>query len=62
VNLTTHLHLVPRSKNAWRYNSTPAIRLHGVVLGYAQGKFYLLPLHFIGINKIAVDTISLIRL
>jgi hypothetical protein len=23
VKLTTHLHLVPRSKNAWRYTSTP---------------------------------------
>jgi hypothetical protein len=25
-------HLVPRSKNAWSYTSTPPIRLHGVVL------------------------------
>jgi diadenosine tetraphosphate (Ap4A) HIT family hydrolase len=23
VNLTTHLHLVPRSKNEWSYTSTP---------------------------------------
>jgi hypothetical protein len=23
VKLTTHLHLVPRSKNEWRYTSTP---------------------------------------
>jgi hypothetical protein len=23
VKLTTHLHLLPRSKNAWRYTSTP---------------------------------------
>jgi len=23
VKLTTHLHLVPKSKNAWRYTSTP---------------------------------------
>jgi hypothetical protein len=31
-------------KNAWRYTSTPPIRLHGVVLSEAQGKlnFYLL--------------------
>jgi len=28
VELTTHLQLVPRSKNAWRYTSTPPIRLH----------------------------------
>jgi hypothetical protein len=29
---TTHLHLVPRSKNEWSYTSTPPICLHGVVL------------------------------
>jgi hypothetical protein len=27
-----HLHLVPRSKNAWSYTFTPPVRLHGVVL------------------------------
>jgi hypothetical protein len=32
VRLTTHLHLVPRSKNEWSYTSTPPIRLHDVVL------------------------------
>jgi hypothetical protein len=32
VKLTTHLHLVPRSKNEWSYTSTPPVRLHGVVL------------------------------
>jgi hypothetical protein len=32
VELTTHLHLVPRSKNEWSYISTSPIRLHGVVL------------------------------
>jgi len=32
VNLTTHLHLVPKSKNVWGYTSTPPIRLHGVML------------------------------
>jgi hypothetical protein len=30
--LTTHLHLVQRSKNDWSYTSTPPIRLNGVVL------------------------------
>jgi hypothetical protein len=30
--LTTHLHLVPRSKNEWRYTFNLPIRLHGVVL------------------------------
>jgi hypothetical protein len=34
VKLTTHLHLVPRSKNAWCYTSTLSINLHGVVLGF----------------------------
>jgi hypothetical protein len=28
-------------KNAWGYTSTPPIRLHGVVLSYAQGQLYL---------------------
>jgi hypothetical protein len=32
VKLTSHLHLVQRSKNEWSYTSTPPIRLHGVVL------------------------------
>jgi len=32
VKLTTHLYLVPRSKNAWSYTSTPPIRLRGVML------------------------------
>jgi hypothetical protein len=32
VKLTTHLHLVPMSNNAWSYTSTPSIRLHDVVL------------------------------
>jgi hypothetical protein len=31
VKLTTN-HLVPKSKNEWRYTSTPPIRLHGVAL------------------------------
>jgi len=29
--------------NSWRYNSDPPVRLHGVLLGLAQGQF----LHFI---------------
>jgi hypothetical protein len=33
VKLTTHLHLVPRSKNAWSYTSTPPIRLHEINMG-----------------------------
>jgi hypothetical protein len=37
VKLTAHLHLVPRSKNEWSYNSTPSIRLHGVVLSKSTG-------------------------
>jgi hypothetical protein len=53
VKLTTHLHLVPRSKNAWSYTFTPPTRVHGVVLNLktkaAQGQLYLftfnLPIH-----------------
>jgi hypothetical protein len=41
VKLPTHLHLVPKSKNAWSYPSTSTIRLHGVVLSWAQGQLYL---------------------
>jgi len=33
VKLTTHLHLLPSSKNAWSYIVTPPIRLHDVVIG-----------------------------
>jgi len=47
VELTTHLHLVPRSKNEWSYISTPPIRLHGVVLSQAQGQLYLLPYYLL---------------
>jgi len=32
VKLTTHLNLVPMSKNEWSYTFTPLIHLHGVVL------------------------------
>jgi len=41
---TTHLHLVPRSKNEWSYTFTPTIRLHGVViiLKKAQGQIYII--------------------
>jgi hypothetical protein len=28
VKLTTHLHLVPRSNNAWSYTYTPPLRVH----------------------------------
>jgi len=35
--LTTHLHLVPRSKNTWNYTSTPPIRLYGMVLSSSTG-------------------------
>jgi hypothetical protein len=41
MKLTFHIHLVPRSKHAWKYTSTPPIRPHGVVLSSAQGQLYL---------------------
>jgi hypothetical protein len=37
VKLTTHLRLVPRSKDGWSCTSTPSIRLHGVVLRGSTG-------------------------
>jgi hypothetical protein len=45
VKLTTHLHVVPRLKNAWSYTSTPPLPFHGVVLSLkrAQVQLYLLP-------------------
>jgi len=46
--MTTHIHLVQRSNNAWSYTSTPPIRLHGAVLSSAQGQIYLL---FINVYK-----------
>jgi hypothetical protein len=33
VKLTTHLLLVPRSKNEWSYTSILPIHLHGMVIG-----------------------------
>jgi hypothetical protein len=39
MKLTTYLNVMPRSKNAWSYTSTPLLRLHGVVQG--QGQMYL---------------------
>jgi len=41
VKLTTDLHLVQRSKNAWSYTSTPLIHLHGVALSEANRQLYL---------------------
>jgi hypothetical protein len=55
VKLTIHLHLVPRSKNAWSCTSTPLVRLHGVVLSLIRehgDSFTFLPLHiqFLQVN------------
>jgi len=45
VKLTTHLHLVPRSKNEWSYtSSTPPIRLHGVTVKHRDNFTFLLSL------------------
>jgi hypothetical protein len=41
VKLTTHLHLIPRSKNVWNYTSTPLTRLLTVVLSWAQFTLFL---------------------
>jgi hypothetical protein len=44
VKLTTHLHLLPSSKNAWSYIVTPPIRLHDVVIGLKKSTRTTLPL------------------
>jgi len=43
TKLTTHLHLVARSKNEWSCTFTPSVRLHGVVLSWrkSEGQLYL---------------------
>jgi hypothetical protein len=50
VKLTTHLYLVPRSKNVWSYTSIPPIHLHGVVLIYSTGTNLPLPSPEAGVN------------
>jgi hypothetical protein len=44
VKLTTHLHLVPRSKNARSCTSIPPTRLHGLVLSLKKDTGTTLPL------------------
>jgi len=41
VKLTTHLHLVPKSKNAWNYTSTPQYAFMAWYLVKAQEQLYL---------------------
>jgi hypothetical protein len=48
MKLTTHLHLVPRSKNEWSYTSIPSIRFHGAVLSWSTGTTSPLPLPPVG--------------
>jgi hypothetical protein len=43
VNLTTHLHLVLRSKNEWSCASTPQYAFMAWCSVKSQGQFYLLP-------------------
>jgi hypothetical protein len=43
VELTTHLHLVPRSKNEWCYTSTPQYALMAWCSVKAQGQLHVLP-------------------
>jgi hypothetical protein len=45
MNLTTHLHQVPRSKNARSYTSTPPICLHGMVL-FKKHRDNFISLHY----------------
>jgi hypothetical protein len=46
VSLTTHLHLVPRSKNEWSYTSIPQYAFMAWRSVKAQGQFYLYWVHF----------------
>jgi hypothetical protein len=47
VKLTTHLHLVPRSKNEWSYTSTPnTLSWRGAQLKEAQRQLYFSILYF----------------
>jgi len=41
VKVTTHLHLVPRSKNKWSYTSTPQYDFMAWCSVKAQGQLYL---------------------
>jgi hypothetical protein len=45
MKLTTHLHLVPRSKNAWSHTSTPQYAFMAWFLVKIQGQIYLYLLH-----------------
>jgi hypothetical protein len=46
LKLTTHLHLVPRSKNVWIYTSTPQYASMGWCSLKAQGQLYLFQFNF----------------
>jgi len=50
VKLTTHLHLVPRSKNAWSYTYTPSIL--GALLN--TGTTLLLHFYFLNVKYLLV--------
>jgi hypothetical protein len=52
VKLTTHPRLLPRSKNEWRYTSTPQYAFMAWCLVKAQGQLYLylLPFHLISLR------------
>jgi len=62
LKLTTHLYLVPRSKNEWSCTFTPTIHLHGVVFSVkAQGQLYLLPMRIEAVgnrSKLRYSTVS----
>jgi hypothetical protein len=57
MKLTTHPHLVPRSKNAWSYTPTPPIRFQGVALSETQGQLYLLCFTFTTVSRPALGSI-----
>jgi len=50
VKLTTYLHLVLRSKNAWSYTSTPQYAFMAWCLVKAQGQYHTVKMHKLDVS------------
>jgi hypothetical protein len=57
VKLTTHLHLVPKSENAWSYTLTPQYALMGWCLIKAQRQLYL----YLTFRGSSVSTVTILH-
>jgi hypothetical protein len=60
VALTTHPHLVPRSKKEWSYPSTPTLDLRGLLLGELYLYLYLCLYLYVDIESIIVENFFLV--